>query len=80
MNRFSVNHNYVTNGSMTKAGNVRGMCNIFLLFKMTVPTELVTELHQKGEKNITLYVKDLILFPMALFFKKSRMGDFKPST
>ena len=80
MNRFSVNHNYVTNGSMTKAGNVRRMCNIFLLFKMTVCRQSSSQNYTKKGKNITLYVKDLILFLKALFFKKSSMGDFKPST
>ena len=48
MNRFSVH--YATNDSMTKAGNVRGVYNIFLLFNDCVLAELVTELHQKGKK------------------------------
>ena len=50
MNRFSVNHNYVTNGSMTKAGNVRGMCNI--LFKMTVCRQSSSQNYtKKGKKH-----------------------------
>ena len=53
-----------------------GICNIFYFDNDCVPAELVTELHQKEKKNITLYVKDLILLLKALFFKKSSMGDF----
>ena len=52
MNRFSVNHNHVTNDSMTKAGNVRGMCNIFLLFKMTVCRQSSSQNYtKKGKKH-----------------------------
>ena len=75
MNRFSVHHNYATNDSMTKVGNVRGICNIFLLL-MNVCQQGSSQIYTKQEKNITLYVKDLILLLKALFFKKSSMGDF----
>ena len=71
MNRFWVS----TNDSMIKAGNVRGICLHISFINDCVPAEVVSELHQK-EKNITLYVKDLILFVKAYFFKKRSMGDF----
>ena len=80
MNRFSVYHNYATNDSMTKAGNVMGICNIFLLL-MTVCRQSSSQYYTKKEKkNITLYVKDLILFLKALFFKKSSMVYFTRQT
>ena len=76
MNCFSVHHNYATNDSMTKVGNVRGICNIFLLL-MNVCQQGSSQIYtKKVKKNITLYVKDLILLLKALFFKKSSMGDF----
>ena len=67
MNRFSVH--YATNDSMTKAGNVRGICNIFLSL-MTVCRQSSSQNYTKKEKNyITLYVKDLSLLVKALDVK-----------
>ena len=50
MNRFSVHHNYATNDSMTKVGNVRGICNIFLLL-MNVCQQSSSQIYTKKEKK-----------------------------
>ena len=76
MNRFSVHHNYATNDSMTNTGNVTRICNILLLLMTVCRQSSSHNYTNKEKKNITLYVKDLILLLNAPFFKKSSMGDF----
>ena len=57
MNRFSVHHNYATNDSVTKAGNVTRICNILLLL-MTVCWQSSSHNYTKKEKKNHYFVRE----------------------
>ena len=61
MNRFSVHHNYATNDSMTKAGNLMRICDIFLLL-MTVCRQSSSQYYTKKEKKKHYFVRERLDF------------------